>query len=250
MSRPRRVGDAERTAIMLDLIGVGHLAPNDTSMPPASVALEEVAPTTGWVQRLADVLVLGVWKKTGQRLDGYEIKASRADLKRELADLTKHEAVAQYCDTWTLVAWDEDVVYTGDADHTLQLWPGIPESWGITVTVEVDGDRQLEVRRKPATRVPVPWPRSFVCSLVRNAYQQSPGAAYLARAVSEATNHANHHAERQRRADLLGTLEPLNRFLYGNAGWNWPAESRDAQTTIAKVLERLNQGILPLAGAV
>ena len=214
MSKPRRIEDAERTATMLDL--VRSIYPDGGAMSRSHVVVEEVAPGTGWspAQRWADVLALSVWPSRGQTLDGYEVKASRADLKRELAEPTKHEALARYCDTWSLVAWDESV-----------LVHGIPEHWGLFLTVEGQHGRELVEKRKPAKRTPEPWPRTFVCSLVRNAFEQSPGAAYVARACVEAARRGSYAGEREAYSRVNGALGGLKEVLYGKDRWKWPAGS-------------------------
>src|ERR1041384_1602390 len=104
MSKRARITDFERTATMVDLLRDRFCAGDGMSL--SHVVLEEVAPGTGWMggSRWADVLVLSVWKSKGRTLNGYEIKASRADLKKELRDLDKHQALARYCDEWWLVA--------------------------------------------------------------------------------------------------------------------------------------------------
>lgn len=235
MSKPRHIGDVEHTATMLDL--VRQMYPNG-SMSLSHVVIEEVAPGTGWAgsQRWADVLVLGMWPSKGLTLDGYEIKASKADLKKELADPTKHEALAQYCDHWWLLAWDESV-----------LLDGIPESWGVMITTGSDGERELKVVKKAATREPKPWPRSFVCSLVRNAYEQSPGAAYVARACAESLRRGLSDGERSGKYEVENALRPLKECLYGMNSWKWPPEAHDTEAVVNAALERLNQGVLGAA---
>jgi hypothetical protein len=204
-------------------------------MSLSHVVVEEVAPGTGWSgsARWADVLALGVWPSKGLTLDGYEIKASRADLKRELADPDKHTALARYCDTWSLVVWDESV-----------LVDGIPETWGIIVTAEEDGERVLVTKRKAAKLRPEAWPRNFVCSLVRNAYEQSPGAAYVARIASQSWKRGNHEGESDATAGMKSHLDPLACALYGADRWKWPDEARDPEALCRIAAERLTQGVL------
>ena len=239
-----RTSDAERTAIMTDLVRQRHEPEyvRNTPNAPHTVVLEEVAQGTGWgAGRWADVLALGIWRKTGERLDGYEIKASRADLKRELADPSKHHAIARYCHTWTLVLWDGSLIV-----------PGIPESWGIMLTTPGKFDeRELIEHRKPQRLTPEPWPRGFVASLVRNAYEQSPSAAFVARA-SAAAYHAGRlegerHAEHQHKADLA----PLAAHFYARLSkweWDWKkkagAEALKPAALIARAVDELRQGEL------
>lgn len=240
MSRLRKVPDAERTATMLDLIR-RKFEGDQRAMSLSHVVVEECAPGTGFygANRYADVLALGVWKSSRMKLDGFEVKASRADLKRELADPSKHEAVARYCDSWTLVAWDESV-----------LVEGIPESWGVLLTADGDEGRKLVEHRKAAKLTPEPWPRSFVCSLVRNAYQQAPGAAFVARAVVEASTNSyregKREGERLVKADTRAAIEPLAEALYGRESWRWPIDARDTAGLVKVAVERLAQGTLRL----
>lgn len=230
MSKPRRFGAIERTCAMLDL--VRQCYPSE-GVSLSHVVMEEVAPGTGWsaAQRWADVLALGVWPSKGLGLDGYEIKASKADVKKELSDPDKHRALSRYCNHWWLVAWDESVLVNG-----------LPDSWGVMVTTPTDGgedERELKVLKNAPVLTPEPWPLTFICSLVRNAYQQSPGAAYVARASAAAFQRGLHDGEEQ-------SLEPLKRYLYGDRRWEWPQEAHDSAAVVAAVLAKLNQGVLPL----
>jgi hypothetical protein len=239
MSAPRRISDAERTATMLDLLRRQYEGERG-GMSLSHVVVEEVAPGTGFssVARWADVLVLGVWPSKGLTLDGYEIKASRADLKRELADPTKAEAVARYCDSWTLLAWDDAV-----------LVDGIPEGWGIVTTVDGEHGRELKRKRAAAKRTPEPWPRAFVCSLVRNAYQQAPGAAFIARAVAAAAERAVRDGRSQEKNEIRHAMRPLAEAIYGKDSWRWPSEAHDAEKLMKVAAERLAQGVLNIGGA-
>jgi len=234
LSKARVIPDAERTARMLDLL---HRCYPGNGVSLAHVVIEQVAPTTGWARRWADALVLAVWPSKGLTLDGYEVKASRADLRRELRDLDKHRALARYCDAWWLLAWDESV-----------LLDEIPPTWGIILTEEDDdGERTLVTKRKAAKLKPEPWPREFICSLVRNAYVQSPGAAYVARAVREAHRLSEGHERSVAAAEARRHIEPLARLLYGDNRYKWPDEASDPETVCRLAAERLAQ--LPLAVA-
>lgn len=237
MRQPPRIPDAERTAAMLDLMRRRYEGDRGGASL-SHVVVEEVAPGTGFsaAQRWADVLVLSVWPSSGLTLDGFEIKASRADLKKELADPAKSEALARYCDSWTLVAWDDAV-----------LVDGIPEGWGIITTADGSHGRELVQKRKAAKRTPEPWPRSFVCSLVRNAYQQSPQAAFVARAVVAASTAGVREGRSIERQSVKQALRPLARALFGENEWRWPAEASDPERLMKIAAERLAQ--LPLTGA-
>lgn len=197
------VSDLERTCIMRDLVHRQYHdygGPHPDSGILSHVVIDEVAPQSGssGPNRYADVVALGVWPSKGMELEGYELKASRADLRRELENLEKHRAVARYCDKWWLVAWDERVLETGRE---------IPEEWGILVTVDNAGVRELKELRKATKQAePLLWSKPFVCSLIRNAHQQSPGASYVARACETAAI-----------PRIRKLLEPLNKFQIGRA---------------------------------
>ena len=236
MSAPRKRNDVERTRCMLDLVRRKYDA--ESGMSRAWVACEEVADGTGWgAGRFADVLAFAVWPSLKHVMIGYEVKASRSDLKRELADLSKHEALACFCDEWWLVAWDESV-----------LLDGIPASWGILLTREADGDRELFVHRKAEKREAEPWTRNFVASLVRNAYDQSPRAGLLVNIANEAVRQERpwaKQAEERRQRELIA---PLCRLLFGDNDWRWPREAHDPAKVIEMAVQRLRQGELPLGG--
>lgn len=233
MSRAARVLDADRTAIMLDLLHRRHLATNGNAR--SHVVIEEVAPGTGWsAQRWADALVLSVWPSNGLTLDGYEIKASRADLKRELDDLSKHEAAARYCDTWNLLVWDEKVSAGFE----------IPADWGLWIVAGDEDGRTLKNVRKPAKRTPEPWPRGFICSMVRNAYEQAPSARWVATLVDNATDRAWSRIRREKESAMRSLVHPLATVLYGRDEWTWPKEAQNPEAVVKLVAERLTQ--LPL----
>lgn len=203
----------------------------EQAMPPKNIVLEEVAPSTGFAGGWADALVLGAWPSKGFQLDGFEIKASKADLKRELADLGKHRQLARYCDTWTLLAWDGAVLDV----------PGIPAEWGIMrVGVDADGDHKIVLDKKPARLTPEPWPRAFVASMVRNAHQQGEAPEHVVRALHV------HERKIKRDADLLSRdkqraiLEPLITALHpGKARWLWSADDTDPEKVVRLAVERL-----------
>lgn len=227
------VPDVERTALMVDLLREQH--PSD-GMSLSHIVIEEVAPGTGWMggARWADVLVLSVWQSKGRTLKGYEIKASRADLKKECADLGKHQALARYCDEWWLVAWDESV-----------LVDTVPADWGIMLTVEGEYGRELVMHRKAAKRTPEPWPRAFVCSLVRNAFEQSPGMAYTERLVRQARVRAETDGKVWAKSERRALLERFAKVIYGKTNrWDWPKEARDDEKLEEIIAQRLSQGVL------
>lgn len=211
---------------MLDLLQrrFGH-----GQLRSSHVVLEEVAPSTGFrgVQRFADALVLGLWPSSGMLLHGFELKATKGDLKRELSDLKKHAALARYCDTWSLLLWEDQLI----VDQ-------IPADWGIWVTRPGTHERQLRVVRAAKKRTPEPWPRQFVASLVRNAYEQSPGAAWTARLLDEAAAHQRASIERHAENTYRQQIEKLGHALYGRE-WYGVSFRNDTPSLVAAMTERI-----------
>lgn len=159
--------------------------------PPGRYALfEEINRATGYTSaRYADAIAVNLWPSDGLGMHGFELKASRADCKKELADLDKHHAFARFCETWTLVAYDRRVT------DGLSL----PDHWGVW---HYDADTHGFVRSKAPTRncAPEPWSRAFMVSLMRAAQKAMPSAEYVARAVAEACRDARVRTSAQMRS--------------------------------------------------
>jgi hypothetical protein len=122
---------------------------------PAWIVLTEVGNGTGSnVARHADAVAIGLWPSRGYEIHGYELKASRSDVQKELNDPTKADAVGKYCDYWWLVVEDLKII-----DGLV-----IPETWGILYP----RNKVLRVHRKAPKREAAVVNRSFVAALIRN----------------------------------------------------------------------------------
>lgn len=229
MSHAAPKSDAERTAIMLDLLHREYEG-GRTDLAPPYVLIEEVAPGTGFSgpSRYADVVALSTWPSRGLTLEGFELKASKADLRRELADPSKHKAIARYCDEWSLVVYRRSIL------EGLE----IPKDWGLWCVDDATGEK-LELIRKPEKRTPDPWPRAFICSLVRNAHMQSPRAAFIARAVMAAEKIAQRHGEETSDVHTSEALRPLAKAL-GFSYHNAPALEELVRLAVAELTKRKN----------
>lgn len=86
--------------------------------------------TGGKCRRHADAVAINTYPSRGFTVKGFEIKVSRSDLKHELDNADKAEAVAQYCNEWYLV------VPKGLTENM-----EIPHNWGI---IELVGDRLIQ----------------------------------------------------------------------------------------------------------
>ena len=98
---------------------------------------EEVGLTTGYARRRLDMIVADCYNSNGYRLDGFELKVSTADLRRELADPDKHVAFFEVIDYYTLVCPSKVV------EPVLDI---IPKKWGILI---VNDDGTTRYKRRP-----------------------------------------------------------------------------------------------------
>ncbi len=129
---------------------------------------EEVGLTTGYSHRRIDMMVIDCYASNGFRLDGIEIKISKADLKRELEDPEKHVAFFDVIDYYTLAC------PKGIADKAL-----IPPKWGI---LQVNDDLTTRYVRRPIALhddKPKAVPRGFMASLVRSIQGRDPATQEL-----------------------------------------------------------------------
>lgn len=91
--------------------------------PPAWVTIRECSDRTGWRNRAADLIALGVWPSRGLEIIGIEVKASRSDWMRELKEPAKADAIASHCDRWYVAVTNPDIIKPGE----------LPSNWGLIV---------------------------------------------------------------------------------------------------------------------
>lgn len=107
--------------------------------------------------RRADVVAVGLERRTQHAIHGVEIKVTRADWMQELRDATKAADAARYCHFWWIAAADKSIVRDGE----------LPDGWGLLVP----RGRHLVAMVKPTRREPVVDHR-FMASLVQSASTQ------------------------------------------------------------------------------
>jgi len=140
--------------------------------PPEWVVFEEIQPGVGWdVGRRTDMLALSTWQSRGLRLLGFEIKSSRADVLKELADPAKAEATARFCDFWYLVLGRADLCGKDE----------VPATWGL-IAPHGTG---LRIVKHAESLNPAPWSRDLVCMLMRRASGNSISDQQRAASVEE-----------------------------------------------------------------
>jgi len=105
-----------------------------------------------------DAVAVGMWASTGHAVHGFELKSSRADLRKELVDLSKSSAAVALVDYFWLVLASKDL---------LKDISEVPPLWGVLV-VSGQGLRAL---RRP-TRLPGGADARFVAGLVQTALRE------------------------------------------------------------------------------
>lgn len=170
------------------------------------VTLAEVRDAAGFsASRSCDVISICTWPSRGLTLRGFEVKVSRADWKKELADPSKAEAFAPYCDEWYVAAGSSKIV---QADE-------LPETWGLLVA----RGKRLDCV-KPAVKNPSPLPidRGLLVALMKRAVEQGPTQKALDGAHQNGVASGRSAAERELRghsvsADASQRLRDLERRI-------------------------------------
>lgn len=153
IDRPLRTG--ELTNMVISKYGALNGAANLGKYIP----LTQVASSTGGANNIADIMILGAWHSSGNLLEGFEVKVSRADWLNEVKNPTKCLPSKQYCHKWWLVIADASMVKEGE----------LPEDWGM---MAVQNDALKIVKPAPMLE-PVPLAMDFVASLLRTDARES-----------------------------------------------------------------------------
>jgi hypothetical protein len=147
--------DQHTEASMLSLLRKRHAAKNGNG--PEWAYLEKVRDAPGFdAKRTADAMALNLWASRGCELHGYEVKVSRADWRRELADPAKADGWCTVVDRWWIVA-PRGVV---PRDELPSTW-GLLETSARGLTVTVQAPLLREVR--------LPLERRFLVPILRAA---------------------------------------------------------------------------------
>lgn len=110
-------------------------------------------------RRTADALAFNLWPSRGLALEGFEIKTSRSDWRREARDPGKAESIAQFCSKWWIVA-PKGVVPVGE----------LPQAWGLleTTTAELEpGKTKLRIKKQAEVTKAKELDRLMVASIIR-----------------------------------------------------------------------------------
>lgn len=179
---------------------------------------EEVGLTTGYSHRRLDVMVLDCYNSNGFRIDGFEIKVSTSDLRRELEDPEKHVAFFDVIDYYTLA------VPAGVAEPLMDV---IPKKWGILI---VNEDGTTRYKRRPLAledrKADKAVPRGFLAAITRAIQGRQPSTQELQKeyerglqdGIEREKRHVNYMTERvQKNAAKLEAYDTLQlRFRIWN----------------------------------
>jgi ribosomal protein L16/L10AE len=129
---------------------------------PEYAFFEQVRNSTGFANnvRTADAIAIGLWPSRGHYIHGFEVKRSRGDWRRELADPSKADALARFCDFWYIVA-PEGVVPEEE----------IPVTWGNLVVRKRKDQDVLVLTKKPVQLETPKLDRLFLAALCRRAHE-------------------------------------------------------------------------------
>jgi len=126
--------------------------------PPAWAFLPQVRNGTGFERaaRTADAVAMGLFPSRGLELHGFEVKAHREDWLRELKMPQKAEEIAQFCESWWIVA-PKEVVRPDE----------VPGHWGLLVP---RGTTMMVAKQaKPQKATPID--KLFLAAILRRAQQ-------------------------------------------------------------------------------
>lgn len=142
-----------RTGELTEMVISKYNAHNGAANLGKYIPLTQVASSTGGANNIADLMIIGAWHSSGNFLEGFEIKVSRADWLNELKKPDKCQPSKKFCHKWWLVIADEKMVKDGE----------LPEDWGMMAVV----NGTLKIIKKAPILEPAPLEIDFVASLLR-----------------------------------------------------------------------------------
>jgi hypothetical protein len=112
--------------------------------------------------RVADFMVMDLWKSTGFEVAGHEVKISRGDWLRELKSPDKAGEFAPYVNRWWVVVPSLVIVVMGE----------LPAEWGL---MALTGSGELRAAREAPRRDALPMPADRLAAFLR-AVQKTAAA--------------------------------------------------------------------------
>jgi hypothetical protein len=205
----------------------------NTFEAPAYAVLPGVSNGTGSnARRVIDAVVMSLWPSRGLTLDGVEIKVSRNDFTRELANPAKQEDHFKYLDRFWLAVGDASIVRDGE----------LPETWGLLVPAKT----KLKVVKPAPLLKPEPLPRSMLAAILRRAHEHINSADLRAEIKAEVEEAVGEELERLRAEvkqrqigqSMMQHASVFHRFAErsGVRFEQWNAEAIDQAADIVKAL--------------
>ena len=184
--------------------------------PDAWAMFPSVRNTTGHARaiRTADAIALGLWPSRGLYLYGFEIKVSRQDMLKELADPKKAEPVARYCDQWWIAIGDKKIVQPDE----------LPDAWGLLVP----HGKTMKIAKKAHKLDPEPMDRAFIAAILRRAQEECSEDVLRRRVWGRA-------------------VEEAKEMLRNNAEWEL-REATEERDALRKTVMELKQNIQEITG--
>lgn len=165
---------------------------------PAFALLPQVRNGTGFRRkrtRTADAIAASLFPSRGLHLTGFEVKVSRSDWLKELADPAKADSIAQYCRYWYVVA-PTGVIDLGE----------VPETWGYLECKTLATMREA----KPAPKMDeTPVDMLFVGAVLRKVHE----VTVPFEEVRDKINDAVSTAQERERDNLTHKIERLEKMV-------------------------------------
>jgi len=188
---------------------------------PAYTLLPQLRNGVGFVKRpcrTIDAMIVSTWSSHGLWVGGVEIKVSRSDWRRELANPQKADSIQKFCKYW-YVASPPDVIPEGE----------VPETWGL---IHTTARRSVTIVRAAPALEPEPLDMPLICSMIRCAAEctaQVNGrelnrkiAEEVEARVEEAAADSKHESER-RADELQFTIDRFEKASGVRLGLSWNA---------------------------
>lgn len=186
--------------------------------------------------RTADAVAMNLWPSRGLELHGFEVKVTRGDWLKELANPAKAEAVFGYCDRWWLVAAARDVVLPAE----------LPPTWGLLVPRGGGLVAEVEAPKLAAT----PLDRSIIAAMLKRARTGMVSEASIDARLQQAEKRGAERcrSEKERAKGELAEFKESVRAFTSASGiqinaWNGPQLGRALQFVLNHGVDRFRQDL-------
>lgn len=184
------------TAALEEALHAHFIKPEDRLSAAGAGAVYLTEVTAPGSDRRADVVHLGLWQSRGAgSIDVCELKTSRADFRRELAQPAKAEAWWPYSTRFWIVSPGEDITPPDE----------LPDGWGLMVPKP--NSRRFRVVVKPAERTPK-LTMPLLLTLLKNTETTRTNAL---RQRTDQLQREHYEALNKQRRDLASSSDPKTR---------------------------------------